>query len=187
MKGAFTGIAEGIAFVVKGFANFIRLIKSITDVAKRLPDSLKPKWLDNFSEGLGSAETKVRRLAEKIRKWGEQAGENWGKSMWAERAGQLAMAGLGIAHAQAPTLKGPAEAVPVKLDTPGEVKLAGAFEKGSKEAYQIIARYNSGQMFDSKDVAQKQLGVLNKIDDKLGKIEGHQKDLLDAALAEGEF
>lgn len=182
MLSVFRGIGTGIAYVwdtlkagagvfayVTGFAidNFatpvLQALDAVAQMAKSIPDQFRPFQVDDMVDGIHRASEEVDRIGQGIRKWGKGAVEGFGDS---DKAVQRWFDKLEGKMNDRPKEKGrqPFNLGPDSADLkPTENKIAGALERGSKEAYSAIVRYQTGQLADQQDVPRRQLAAQNEM------------------------
>lgn len=172
--GAITFVAS---FIVDGFGMVVKLFKEIVALAKELPDEVRPGWIDGMVAGVEKFEADVHDAAGRMRDWGKGAMMNWG-----EGARQF-NAWLDLALVKKKKLDEPKKMVGLQADFMAwePTKLAGAIEKGTKEAYSIAVRNQFGNLVPQKDRQEdilKQNGKKqDKANDHLKNIEKRLKDL----------
>jgi hypothetical protein len=153
--------AGAIAFVagaiIEQGVNILGMFRRLVDLAKEVPDEMRPKWVDDMVGAIDSADDKFREFGGKMKNWGADAVTSWGKSAeqfekWLD--GKLApKAKMAVA-----------EGIKAGVDegmksSGGPVQLSGAVLKGSKEAYSLTLR-NSLRGIGTKDEPIK--GVLKE-------------------------
>ena len=167
-----------VAVLMLRSSSGLRAFKEVVSLGKLLPDELKPKWFDSFAAGVDRFEGKVAKAGKDTTKWGLEAMESWGKSAgrfndWLDRA-------------LAPKPKAPEAVKPLAAldaDAAGAwspLRLAGAFEKGSKEAYSVEMRARYGEFAPKEDNVHKENGkkldkntdALKRIEKQLGALQG---------------
>jgi hypothetical protein len=186
IKAGAGAISYVSSFIVDGFGLVIDALHSVIDLATELPDAIKPDWIDDFAKGLDKTAEKSHEIGESMRNWGKGTFNNFGKS-----AGDVDkwFNNLEARMNEKPEKKkrgGGLAGDDVEIDA-GKNMFAGAFEKGTKEAYQVIARYQTGQLADQKDEAKKQTTWLEKISNHLDEMKRQQAEYLPNLDSEGDF
>jgi hypothetical protein len=137
--------------IVEGFGAVVEAFRGVVDLAKALPDALRPAWVDRFSDSVGSAGRRIRDVGEGISRWGADAVTGFGES--AAGVDQW-MDGVEQRFRQRRTAL---EQTAAKVGGGGPAKLAGALEKGSKEAYSLTTRFSTDAMTSAADPARQQV------------------------------
>jgi len=139
--GAFAYVGS---YMVKYFGEpFINMVQDLLRMAKRLPDAIRPDWLDGAIAGLDKMKERIPDTAEQMKKWGKGTFDNFGKSVadvdaWFDKRKQQ-KAGEDFGKA--------AES---HLSKAGE-NFAKMVEQGSKEDYQLnIAKDLRVELNDQK-------------------------------------
>lgn len=171
------GIVVTVAsFIVDGFGVVVEMFKEMIKLAKLLPEELQPKGLDKFIDGIDDLEKKTHGFADKMREWGKGAIFNFGDSAkqfndWLDKALEK--------KKKIEKPKGPGLEAEFMAFEP--FKLAGAIEKGSKEAYSLSVRNKFGEFLPKQDKVEDELKKGNKQREKgnerLGGIEKRLKEL----------
>ncbi|MES2208581.1 MAG: hypothetical protein V4515_00095 [Chloroflexota bacterium] len=138
--GAIAWVAGKIA---TGLGHCIEAFRSVVDLAKSLPDALRPAWVDSFSDAVGNAGARVREVGDGISGWGANAVAGFGDS--AAKVDQW-MNGVEERFAR----RRDQLAAVVGMD---KAKLGGAFTASSKEAYSIVTKFNTDAMVSAADPA----------------------------------
>ena len=173
--------AGAIAFVAGAIleqgGTILSMLRSITDLAKSLPDNLRPAWVDDMIGGVARADDAVKAFGGKMKNWGSNAVTGWGDSAvqfnsWLDKALAPKAAGKEVG-------KEVGAAVNDEMKRTLEpLKLSAAVMKGSKEAYSMVVKNQLRGMSGINDPQKKQLDELkkgNKLqgdgNKKLGKID----------------
>lgn len=167
-------VAYVTSFVVDGFGMVLKGLAAVVDMARQLPGSVRPDWVGDLAEGLDATSAKVAIIGDGMRDWGKNAVNGFGNSADDVRAWFDKIKRKLEERPEPKKQKPVVGAGGPEVAATGKDQLAGALQKGSKEAYSAIVRFQSDLMFSRDDVPKQQLGALNKIDGKLGDI----KDLL---------
>lgn len=173
------GIVTFVASVfVDGFGLIVKVFKEVVKLAKQLPEELQPAGLDGFIDGIQQFEDSVHGAAQKMRDWGKGAVLDFGKSArdfnaWLDRALMKKK------KIEEPFKGGPGLQAEMMVFEP--FKLAGAIEKGTKEAYSLSVRNKFGEFMPKKDKVEDELKKGNrqreKGNERLGNIEKRLKEL----------
>lgn len=166
-------VASGI---VSAFGYVVQAFKEVVKLAKELPEELRPKGLDGFVDGIERFEASVKGAGEKMREWAWGTAVNFGQSARNFNA-WLDLALMKKKELEKP--KGPGLQAEFMAFEP--FKLAGAIEKGSKEAYSLSVRNKFGEFLPKQDKVEDELKKGNKQREKgnerLGGIEKRLKEL----------
>lgn len=162
--------------IVTAFGYVVEAFKEVVNLAKELPDDLRPDWIDDFSAGIQRFEDRVKQAGEEMRDWGKGVIAGMGSSAkqfnsWLDRA---LMKKKELDQKSSFTLGGTFGKDPMKF--------AAAIEKGSKEAYTLSVRNRFGADIygdsgDVKDELKKNGKKQDKGNDHLKGIEKRLKDL----------
>jgi hypothetical protein len=208
MMSIFRGIGTGIAYVwdtlkagagimarissafIDGFSFITSALKNVAELAKDLPDNIRPSWIGDLSSGLDKASKKADELAGKMNDWGKKQVGNIGKSdkdvqAWFDKL----EAKMNAKDGADKKVKAWVDAADnVAQDTGDKSKLGGAFAQGSKEAYSIVARFQSDGMFkDDKAIAKEQVTWLARISQQLERMKEANQQLVELAQDEEDF
>lgn len=150
-------ITEGLGLIVKMIGD---AVLKLSELAQQLPESIRPDWIGDVGNTVKGWGASIDGFGERMRNWGVGAIQGFGNSAVAVEGffnrvrGRLADVKADIADLGAAT----------------ELKLSGAFQRGSTDAYKIIARSSTDGMLEGQNAAKKQLeeqrkgnGILNKI------------------------
>jgi hypothetical protein len=186
-----TGVMAQVAGkIVEGFGKVLDVIESAINLAKDLPEAIRPKFVDSWGKGIADLKKESAKVAEDLAKWGQ------------EKVGELGTS--------APKVEGWFDKMKAKLDakpapkvrdpiaTPEDEvkagadsdrsKLGGAFSKGSHEAYQVESRFKAEGMFkDDKAVAKEQLTWLARIGQAAERQRELLQELIEASKDEEEW
>ncbi len=150
-------IAYAAGAIVKGFALAVGGFKEFIDLSKHLPESARPTWLKEMSEGVAKLRNGTNAVGEDMMNWGKGAMTNWGNSVkqfdeWFKKA--TTKTPVAAAQAGGPRLDS-------QFMVADPYKLGGAFLKGSTEAYSAVVKNAYG--IEGDKVANKQLKEQEKI------------------------
>jgi hypothetical protein len=155
---------------VEGFGQIVGVFKEIISLARLLPESARPDWLDGFIAGTDRFEKKVKGVGDQMRDWGKRQVRGFGDSMkdvdtWFEKIERkFNQADKKVQEQAKRVLDVEPAAAPRQM-------FVGALEKGSKEAYSIVARYQTGGLAGPLgDVPKRQLDEQKKANDHLKQI-----------------
>lgn len=150
-------VALGIGTIILGFGKLLSGWASVIELAKELPDEFRPAGVDKFVAAIDRAQVKVMETGSGLADWGRGALEGWGKgavqfNTWLDKAlvkkDKLAD----------PTKPLAIEDDDFKSDT---MKLTGALEKSSKEAFSLVVK-NQFAEFMGDDTKKKHLKAAEK-------------------------
>ncbi|HYH67160.1 MAG TPA: hypothetical protein VD866_20860, partial [Urbifossiella sp.] len=124
--------------------------------------ALRPSWVDNFSDSIGNAGRRISEVGEGISGWGADAVTGFGESAagvdrWmdgVESRFRARRATLDRTAAKEP---------PAAAADSAPLKLAGALERGSKEAYSVMARFNTSAMTGAANPAVRAAEETNRL------------------------
>jgi hypothetical protein len=180
-------VAVAASFVVDGFGAVVSVFSSVIGLAKRLPDNLRPTWLDSMIDGVETFERKVYDTGSKMRKWGTDAVTGWGNTAvkfdnWLDKKLAPKAKDKGKAMGKS-AAEGFAEGIEENKAV-FETKLAGAMLAGSKEAYSLVVK-NQLRGVDVRNdpikglvgEAKKQTKVQEKTGRDIGTIKKRVEDL----------
>ncbi|MCE9564929.1 MAG: hypothetical protein K8U57_23085 [Planctomycetes bacterium] len=129
-------IVEGLSLILQQVA---KAVKGIAELGESLPDAIRPDWLGKAAAAADGFLDQTAEVGRRMRENGMNAIAGWGDSV--KKVDPYFDA---IAAKFDNTKKGIGE-----LKLPQEIKLGGAFQKGSTEAYSIVARNEtSGKLAD---------------------------------------
>jgi hypothetical protein len=75
------GIVSMVAgTIVKGFGLLVGALKSVLDMAKQLPERLRPDFLNDMIAGVDNFQNKVNNTGNDMQNWGQSQLDNFGKS-----------------------------------------------------------------------------------------------------------
>jgi hypothetical protein len=177
------GVVTWVAsLTVDQWGLIVDVFKEIIDLAKLLPDELRPDWLDGLAQGVDQFSSKIHGAASDMRAWGEKQVGDVGKGVadtmeWVdglhekfdERNKQQVKAHPEAAAAAAAADEGP-------------LKFAAAVLAGSQDIHRITAQSQFGGLVggDAGDVPKQQLSELRQHGKTLEKIAAALKDDDDA-------
>lgn len=136
-----TGIVAVVAgIIVKGLAAIVGAVADavgkLAELGNELPEALRPEWLGRAAETVKGFTDNVQDVGEGMIDRGLGAIQKFGESADVVRGAFDRMdRRLGATKKQI-----------ADIITPLDVKLSGAFQKGSTEAYSIVARNQTGNM-----------------------------------------
>lgn len=127
-------ITKVLGYVVDGFASLIGL-------AKELPDSLRPDWLDSFIKGTEETAETLKQVGRETSKWGRDRVASFGESADAARKlfDEMEKGRSNEIAKRKKLLENPGGVAPASK--PVDYKPIDAALKGSREAAQIEARF----------------------------------------------
>lgn len=70
---ALGGFVSGLSYVTDAFSELVQM-------AKLLPESMKPSWVDDFADGVARTSNLVQDTGRVLRQWGADAMNGWGDS-----------------------------------------------------------------------------------------------------------
>ena len=144
-------IAIVAGLIVEGFGYVVEAFKEVITLAKELPDSLRPDWLDAMIAGTERFEKSVKDTGKQMKKWGTGTFDNFGKS--ADQVGKW----FDNRKDQKPEDKKGMAKAPIE-DKKATYTAVAAATKGSKEAISIESRWKTNNMINPmKNEAIKQL------------------------------
>jgi hypothetical protein len=157
-------IAYVASFLVEGFGKVVKMLRHVFELAKELPDAVRPSWLDKAIDGVIEFDKKTEETAKKMRSWGEGTWKNFGKSAddvrkWFQQFDK---------EKDKPKPKG-AAAAPAE-EKKMEYKAVQAMVQGSREAISVEARFRTQQIIDKDKLAKEQLNEAKKANEELKKI-----------------
>lgn len=85
IKAGIGAVAVGIGLMVQGVGAVIDLFAELVALAKKLPDAIKPSWVDKFADGTKRFAATVEGTGKDLRKWGVNAISTFGDSAKAVR------------------------------------------------------------------------------------------------------
>ncbi len=156
-----------IAETLRTFEAFVDKLRGLPTVVKALmpaayaADLIKPGYFTDLSNGVDKWGESLRKAGLAMERWGEGTVANWGKSVddvnrWFDTIEAKFKAGAALAAKVAPNVG----------DQPSDLKLAGAMERGSKEAYSAVAKFTAEAMTGQRvggDAQGQQLATLREI------------------------
>lgn len=150
LKAGVGAMSYVASFIVDGFARIVDAfqdtIKDLLTVAGTLPDALGGAGFRRMAGEVDGWAGNIERAAESMREWGASAIAGWGST-----AGRVDAWLDGVeARFSRRTANMAAEAAAV-IGEP--LKLAGAMERGSKEAYSTVAKFNAAGAGGPTDAA----------------------------------
>lgn len=159
-----TGIVSVVAGgIVKAFGLIgdviAKAIGKLDELASAMPAGYRPEWIGKAAEAVKGLAAGADELGDGMIANGLQAIGKFGESadvingVFDRLEGRLAKQKKAIDD----------------LSVPAEVKLGGAFQKGSTEAYSIVAKYQTGNML-KEAVDKQQLKALNDQKDLLKQL-----------------
>lgn len=154
IKAGAGAVAWVAGLIVEGFGFVVEAFKEVVNLAKKLPDSIRPDWLDDMIAGTERFEKSVKKTGQQMKKWGKGTIDNFGKSAdevnkWFDNRKKT------DAPKPEDQKKGPAVQQDDKKATYTAVAAA---LKGSKEAISIEARWRTNNMLNpAKDINKQQL------------------------------
>lgn len=166
IKAGAGAIAIVAGLIVEGFGYVVEAFKEVISLAKELPDSIRPDWVDDMIAGTERFERSVKKTGREMKKWGIGTFDNFGKSAddvrrWFDNRGKGKDA--------APVKKaGGAELPEQKQATYTAVAAA---LKGSKEEASIVARFKFNNLVNPQlDVNKKQLEEAKRANQLLNEV-----------------
>lgn len=173
IKAGVGAVAIAIGFIVeKVFTKLVDAFYEVANLAKRLPDSIRPSWVNNFVDGVGRARDAVRGAGVGLQDWGKKQIDGWGNSAkavdaWFDKLGRKRVEDIKAAAAEQRRAAAEAEA----QITPAKYTAVGAMLKGSKEAWSMEARFKTENMLNPQlDLQRKQLQAQREANMELAEI-----------------
>lgn len=165
-------IRAGVGVVLITLGSFISALSYVTDafselvsLAKKLPDELKPSWVDGFADGVANTSKLIEGTGRQLREWGTTAVNSFGK-------GKEAVQGFFN------DIRNGKNVPEVKLKfRPIDYNPVAAMLKNSKEAYSVETRFRMQDFLKPKEdipkqqlqVEKQQLKAIEKVGDKLDR------------------
>ncbi|MEO8082693.1 MAG: hypothetical protein ABI780_02660 [Ardenticatenales bacterium] len=150
LKAGLGGVTMAVSYLVEGFGGLVEALGGVVDLAKNLPDDLRPDWLDGLGAGIDQFAAKTKGAAEDMRGWGERQMNAFGENAtlvdaWFDRL---------------KAKKDAVENINPKIGTvdPGKYSPNNALVKGTKE--ELSARIKAE--FGGATLAEKQLAEQKK-------------------------
>ena len=165
IKAGVGAVAIAIGYVVEHvFTRLVGAFHEVAKLAKNLPDSIRPTWVDGFVDGVGRARAAVDAGGKGMQDWGKRQINGFGQSAarvdaWFAKLGKKRVEDVKAEVAELNNLADP------------KYTAVGAALEGSKEAYSIEARFKTEVLF-KKDKEAKQLEAINKTNELLRHVVG---------------
>lgn len=161
--------------LVEGFGLVLDVFKDLVSLAKKLPESMRPRGLDDFIAGVERLKKGTGDVSKGLDAWGRKQIDN----LLGEKSAERVRKWFDNLGKKPP----PIEPKPVALAPSAEpVKLANAIEAGTKEAFEVTLRTRGFDVGDREKVAKDQLKaqqegnkIAEKQDEKLGAWRRHGK------------
>lgn len=154
IKAGVGAVAIAIGFIVeKVFTRLVDAFHSVASLAKELPDSIRPTWVNSFVDGVGRARDAVHAGGVGMQRWGREQINAWGSSAaavdrWFDNLGSRRAEAAAAERARIEEI----------ASKPVEYKAVAAMTKGSKEAWSVEARFRTEGMLNPQlDAQQRQL------------------------------
>lgn len=80
LKAGAGAVVFGVSYLVDAFAGLVGVFKDLVELAKELPDKVRPGWLDNFVAGTERFRKRVDGVGERMRGWGKDQVMGFGSS-----------------------------------------------------------------------------------------------------------
>lgn len=80
LKAGAGAVVYAVSFVVDAFAKLSEAFASVVELAKKLPDSVRPEWVDGMVEGTNRFAESVKGASEGMRTWGKNQIDQFGNS-----------------------------------------------------------------------------------------------------------
>lgn len=144
LKAGAGAIAWVAGKIVTGLGHVIESFQAVGDLARSLPDSLRPAWAESFADAMGSAGRRVRDVGAGMSEWGASAVTGFGSSAaavdeWMDGVEQRF-------ESRRASLE--------KVAALDSVKLGGALDKGGAAAYSVVTKFNTNAMVSESDPAK---------------------------------
>lgn len=170
--------------IVKAFGGLVGVFKNVLDLAKKLPENMRPKFLNNMIDGVDRFAESVKATGDEMKNWGNNQIDNFGKSAddvnkWFDKRKEK----------KDEKKKEKPKAAVDEMDMPKASSAAiTAAIQGSKEAIGIEAKFrNSSLQNPVLDVNNKMLAELKKGNRVNEDIKREQAKLAAALLADPEM
>ncbi len=142
IKAGAGGATVAAALVTEGFGYLVQAFAEVLDLARALPDALRPGWVDDFAGATRRFEAHVKGTARQARRDGIEAVTSWGESARAMDAwftGWSTDRDKSLAADLDKKTSRFASAVNAAKDTLGK-----ALERGSKDEYSARVKFEFG-------------------------------------------
>jgi hypothetical protein len=172
IKAGVGAVLIGLGMFVSGVSYVTDAFSALVDLAKELPDAIKPSWVDEFADGVSRTSKLVGDTGKVLRNWGNEAVSGWGQSAdkfnaFVDRIGnktkEQAKAAAAEAVAAANQVK---DAVLTKFDN-------AALLRGSAAEVNMRVRTD----FKAQTAQEKLLAAQNKGNEHLKDIKGDIKKI----------
>ncbi|VTU02773.1 unnamed protein product [Gemmataceae bacterium] len=159
---------SGVSYVTDAFADLV-------DLAKKLPDAIRPSWVNEFADGVRFTSKIVEGTGRELRQWGADAAKGWGDSAlkfngWLDGVANKTAAQAKAAAQESIAATTQAAAALTKIDNAALIRGSSA-EVNYRVKHDFGSTSPQAKMLDEQKKANKELIGINvgvkKVADRL--------------------
>lgn len=175
IKAGAGAVLVGLGFFVSGVSYVTDAFADLVELAKQLPDAIRPDWVDEFADGVRFTSTVVAGAGRELRRWGADAVQGWGDSAvqfngWLDKLGNKTAAQAKAAAKESIAATTQAAAALTKFDNAALIRGSSA-EVNARVKHDFGSASPQAKMLEEQKKANKELIGINvgvkKVADRL--------------------